>query len=86
MIVQKLGYSEDEVKRYVKNDPNSFVGVLYQKLLDDQIEKQAQMDKYNQHIKTANGMTHSISNSSEHNISAKLPIQPSFVPSIGCLS
>lgn len=35
MIVQKLGYSEEEVKRYVKNDPNSFVGVLYQKLLDD---------------------------------------------------
>jgi len=30
-------------------------------------------------------MSHSIS-SSDYNISAKLPIQPSFVPSIGCLS
>jgi len=35
MIVQKLGYTEDEVKKYVRNDPNSFVGVLYQKLFDD---------------------------------------------------
>ena len=28
-IVQKLGYTEDEVRQYVANDKNSFVGVLY---------------------------------------------------------
>ena len=28
-IVSKLGYSEDEVKKYVTTDKNSFVGVLY---------------------------------------------------------
>ena len=35
MIVQKLGYNESEVKKFVKTDPNSFVGVLYSKLIDD---------------------------------------------------
>ena len=34
-IVQKLGYTEEEVRKYVANDKNSFVGVLYQKLLED---------------------------------------------------
>lgn len=34
-IVTKLGYSESEVRKYVLNDKNSFVGVLYQKLVDD---------------------------------------------------
>jgi len=28
-IVQKLGYTEEEVRKYVVNDKNSFVGVLY---------------------------------------------------------
>ena len=28
-IVTKLGYTEDEVKKYVTTDKNSFVGVLY---------------------------------------------------------
>jgi len=40
-IVTKLGYTEEEVHKYVLNDKNSFVGVLYQKLVDDQIEKQS---------------------------------------------
>jgi len=34
-IVTKLGYTADEVRNYVVNDKNSFVGVLYQKLVDD---------------------------------------------------
>lgn len=34
-IVNKLGYTENEVRKYVLNDKNSFVGVLYQKLVDD---------------------------------------------------
>jgi hypothetical protein len=34
-IVQKLGYTDDEVRKYVATDKNSFVGVLYQKLLED---------------------------------------------------
>lgn len=29
MIVHKLGYSEEDVRKYIRNDPNSFVGVLY---------------------------------------------------------
>jgi len=28
-IVQKLGYTDDEVRKYVATDKNSFVGVLY---------------------------------------------------------
>lgn len=28
-IVTKLGYTENEVRKYVLNDKNSFVGVLY---------------------------------------------------------
>ena len=28
-IVNKLGYTENEVRKYVMNDKNSFVGVLY---------------------------------------------------------
>ena len=42
-IVTKLGYTADEVRSYVQNDKNSFVGVLYQKLVDDQREKNLQM-------------------------------------------
>jgi hypothetical protein len=38
-IVNKLGYSDNEVRKYVLHDRNSFVGVLYQKLVDDQLEK-----------------------------------------------
>jgi hypothetical protein len=34
-IVNKLGYTDNEVRKYVLNDKNSFVGVLYQKLVDD---------------------------------------------------
>jgi hypothetical protein len=67
MIVQKLGYGEDEVRKYVRHDPDSFVGVLYQKLLEDQLDRTAE------HNQKGNPMTQSIS-SSEHNISAKLPI------------
>ncbi len=33
-IVTKLGYTTDEVKRYVK-DENSFVSVLYHKLVEE---------------------------------------------------
>ena len=44
-IVQKLGYTEDEIRRYVLTDKNSFVGVLYQKLYDDQNEKRMLMEK-----------------------------------------
>ena len=47
-IVQKLGYTEDEIRRYVLTDKNSFVGVLYQKLVDDQNEKRLLMEKQNQ--------------------------------------
>jgi hypothetical protein len=28
-IVNKLGYTDNEVRKYVLNDKNSFVGVLY---------------------------------------------------------
>ncbi len=34
-IVQKLGYTDSEVRKYVRKDKNSFVGVLYFKLLND---------------------------------------------------
>jgi len=34
-IVTKLGYTDSEVRKYVRKDKNSFVGVLYQKLLND---------------------------------------------------
>ncbi len=34
-IVQKLGYTDSEVRKYVRKDKNSFVGVLYYKLLND---------------------------------------------------
>jgi hypothetical protein len=71
-IVQKLGYSEDEVSKYVKKDPNSFVGVLYHKLLEDHLEKQGQAGKLEEKIRGAE-KTQSLS-SSDHNISAKLPI------------
>ncbi len=35
----KLGYTDTEVRKYVKKDKNSFVGVLYHKLLNDHIDK-----------------------------------------------
>jgi len=38
-IVTKLGYTDAEVRKYVRKDKNSFVGVLYHKLLSDNIEK-----------------------------------------------
>ena len=78
-IVTKLGYSESEVRNYVHHDQNSFVGVLYQKLFDDQLEK-TEMIKRNLMFKASTIST------SSHDISAKLPIQPSFVPSIGSLN
>lgn len=34
-IVYKLGYTDNEVRKYVRKDKNSFVGVLYFKLLND---------------------------------------------------
>ena len=34
-IVTKLGYTEQEVRKYVRQDKNSFVGVLYSKLVND---------------------------------------------------
>jgi hypothetical protein len=34
-IVSKLGYTAEDVKRYVKEE-NSFVSVLYHKLMDEQ--------------------------------------------------
>lgn len=67
-IVTKLGYTESEVRKYVRKDKNSFVGVLYQKLLNDQNSK---FDN---------------STNSMNDISAKLPIQPSFVPSVGSMT
>jgi hypothetical protein len=66
-IVAKLGYSEEEVCNYVKTDRNSFVGVLYQKFLDDQHDK-SEMLKRSQmfkNVSTASG---------DHSISAKMPI------------
>lgn len=47
-IVQKLGYTEEEVRKYVANDKNSFVGVLYQKLLDDSNDRKLLQEKQNQ--------------------------------------
>lgn len=38
-IVTKLGYTDSEVRKYVRKDKNSFVGVLYHKLLNDNLEK-----------------------------------------------
>ena len=46
-IVTKLGYTEDEVRKYVTTDRNSFVGVLYQKLLEDQNERKIIQEKQN---------------------------------------
>ena len=43
--MSKLGYTEEEVKKYVTTDRNSFVGVLYQKLLDDQNERKLLLEK-----------------------------------------
>ena len=44
-IVQKLGYSEEEVRNYVAKDKNSFVGVLYNKLVEDQTERRLIVEK-----------------------------------------
>jgi hypothetical protein len=43
-ITSKLGYTHEEVVKYVTHDKNSFVGVLYQKLLEDQNERRALND------------------------------------------
>lgn len=71
-IVTRLGYTEQEVKKFVKRDKHSFVGVLYHKLLADQQERQI--------TKCQN------SSATSNDISAKLPVQPSFVPSVGSLT
>ena len=74
-IVQKLGYTEDEIRRYVLTDKNSFVGVLYQKLYDDQNEKRMLMEKQNQMIQRQLAAQNMSSNTaSDTSISAKLPI------------
>ena len=49
-IVQKLGYTEQEVRKYVATDKNSFVGVLYQKLVDDQNDRKVIMERQNQQL------------------------------------
>lgn len=67
-IVTKLGYTDSEVRKYVRKDKSSFVGVLYSKLLKDQIDKTQ------------------FSTNSLNDISAKLPIQPSFIPSVGSMT
>ena len=55
----RLGYTDAEVRKYVLKDKNSFVGVLYFKLLNDQKSKHEQQ----------------LTNSTYSNeISAKLPI------------
>lgn len=69
----KLGYTESEVRKYVRNDKNSFVGVLYHKILTDQMEKSEKLQM-------------STNSSNMHEISAKMPIQPSFVPSVGSMT
>lgn len=74
MIVTRLGYTDTEVRRYVRKDKNSFVGVLYNKLLADQ------RGEKNPDTRS----TLSLQNS--HEISAKLPIQPSYVPSVGSMT
>jgi hypothetical protein len=42
IIVEKLGYSPDEVITYIQNpkEQNSFVNNLYQRLLDEEIERE----------------------------------------------
>jgi len=88
-IVQKLGYTEEEVRKYVANDKNSFVGVLYQKLLDDSNDRKLLQEKQNQqmmHRQLQLQQNLSQNTASDHNISAKLPVHPSYVPSIGCFS
>lgn len=47
-IVQKLGYTDTEVRNYVATDKSSFVGVLYQKLLEDQNDRKLMMEKQSQ--------------------------------------
>ena len=47
-IVQKLGYTDAEVRNYVATDKSSFVGVLYQKLLEDQNDRKLMMEKQSQ--------------------------------------
>lgn len=59
-IVQKLGYTDNEVRKYVRKDKNSFVGVLYFKLLNDLTQN--------------NNFQNSSNSSGLHEISAKLPI------------
>ena len=86
-IVQKLGYTEQEVRKYVATDKNSFVGVLYQKLVDDQNDRKVIMERQNQQLMQRQlQLNLSQNTASDHNISAKLPIHPSYVPSIGCFS
>lgn len=87
-IVQKLGYTEEEVRNYVTKDKTSFVGVLYQKLVDDQHDRKVLMERQNQIVQKQLQLQQNLSQNtgSEHNISAKLPIHPSYVPSLGCLS
>ena len=60
-IVTKLGYTEQEVRKYVRQDKNSFVGVLYSKLVNDQGGRN--------HFQTSSTSSHNL-----HDISAKLPI------------
>lgn len=42
IIVEKLGYSPDEVITYIQNpkEQNSFVNNLYRRLLDEEIERE----------------------------------------------
>jgi len=47
-IVTKLGYSKDEIYKYVTTDKNSFVGVLYHKLVEDLADRQSLFTKRDQ--------------------------------------
>jgi len=42
IIVEKLGYTADEVMSYIQNpkEQNSFVTNLYQRLLDEEMERE----------------------------------------------
>lgn len=37
-IVKKLGYTEKDVKYYVRNEPRGYVATIYNKMIEDQKE------------------------------------------------
>jgi hypothetical protein len=66
-IVSKLGYTAEEVRRWINKDDHNYVSILYNKLRG---EKEADRN-------SCTGST--------DNLSARVNLQPSFVPSVTSL-